>query len=218
GLFERERSGHGQRVEANLAQALATLDPWMWFLYLVAARWPDAYTPAEAVNERGVPNSYTIFVLLVAQTRDGRWLQFAQNSTRLFEAMLRALGLGWMLTDPAWKGIPFFEDEERRLGLWLRMLEAAKTKTLAEWEAIFAADHDVFAELYRNGPEVLDHPQLVHDGRVVEIADPERGPVRQPGPLVLMTQTPAVIGTPAPTLGGEEALEWHSPTAPALPL
>src|SRR5262249_42856754 len=86
------------------------------------------------------------------------------------------------------------------------------------WEAIFAADHDVYAELYRSGAEVLDHPQLVHDGRVVEIADPERGPVRQPGPLVLMTQTPAVIGTPAPTLGGEEALEWHSPTAPALPL
>jgi crotonobetainyl-CoA:carnitine CoA-transferase CaiB-like acyl-CoA transferase len=215
-LFERERSGQGQRVEANLAQALATLDPWMWFLYLVAERWPDAYTPAEAVNERGVPNSYTIFVLLVAQTRDGRWLQFAQNSTRLFEAMLHALGLEWMLTDPAWKGIPFLEDEDQRLELWVRMLEAAKNKTLAEWEAIFAANHDVYAELYRTGAEVLDHPQLVHDGRVIEIADPERGPVRQPGALVQMTRTPAVIGPPAPTLGSEEQIEWRSPTDPAV--
>jgi crotonobetainyl-CoA:carnitine CoA-transferase CaiB-like acyl-CoA transferase len=215
-LFEREGSGHGQRVEANLAQALATLDPWMWFLYLVAEKWPDAYTPAEAVNERGVPNSYTIFVLLVAQAQDGRWLQFAQNSTRLFEAMLRALDLAWMLTDPAWKGIPFLEEEERRLELWLRMLEAAKTKTLAEWEAIFAATHDVYAELYRNGAEVLDHPQLIHDDRVVEITDPERGPVRQPGPLVTMSQTPAVVGTPAPTLGCDDALDWHAPTDPAV--
>lgn len=83
-LLERERSGHGQRVETNLAQALATLDPWMWFLYLVTERWPGAYTPDTAVNERGIPNSYTIFVLLISQTKDGRWLQFAQNSTRLF--------------------------------------------------------------------------------------------------------------------------------------
>src|SRR5262249_44666587 len=137
-------------------------------------------------------------------------------STRLFEAMLHALGLEWMLTDPAWKGIPLLEDEDQRLELWVRMLEAAKNKTLAEWEAIFAANHDVYAELYRTGAEVLDHPQLVHDGRVIEIADPERGPVRQPGALVQMTRTPAVIGLPAPTLGSEEQLEWRSPTDPAV--
>ena len=221
-LLERERSGHGQRVETNLAQALATLDPWMWFLYLVTERWPGAYTPETAVNERGIPNSYSIFVLLISQTKDGRWLQFAQNSTRLFAAMMRALGLEWMLTDPKWEGIPVLDDEQQRLELWLRMLGAAKEKTLAEWEQFFAADHDVFAELYRSGPEVLDHPQLVYGGRVVEIIDPERGPVRQPGPLVRMARTPAAVGAPAPTLGGDGSLEWRSSatgpdTRPATP-
>jgi crotonobetainyl-CoA:carnitine CoA-transferase CaiB-like acyl-CoA transferase len=114
---------------------------------------------------------------------------------------MRALGLEWMLTDPEWAGIPVFEDAERRLGLWEKMLEAAGTKTLAEWEAIFDADPDVFAELFRNGPEVLDHPQLVHDGQVVEITQPGVGTVRQPGPLVQMTRTPATVDRPAPRLG-----------------
>ncbi|MBO0731291.1 MAG: CoA transferase, partial [Acidimicrobiaceae bacterium] len=210
-LFERERSGSGQRVETTMAQALATLDMWMWFVHLAAERWPGAYTPTAAVNERGAPNSHMVFMFLVAQTQDGQWLQFAQNSPRLFEALMRALGLDAMLADPVWKGIPVLEDERLRLELWQRMLTAAREKTLAEWQKVFTADRDVFAEPYRHGPEVLDHPQLVHDGTVLEIRDPERGPVRQPGPLVNMTRTPAVIGSPAPALGRAEAVHWRSP-------
>ena len=115
---------------------------------------------------------------------------------------MRALGLEWMLTDPEWAGIPVFEDEERRLALWERMLEAAGTKTLAEWEAIFDADPDVFAELFRNGPEVLDHPQSGprRPGRS-RSRNPSVGTVRQPGPLVQMTRTPATVDRPAPPLG-----------------
>ena len=75
-----------------------------------------------------------------------------------------------------------FEDAERRLGLWEKMLEAAGAKTLAEWEAIFDVDPDVFAELFRRGPEVLDHPQLVHDGQVVEIEQPGVGSRPPTGP------------------------------------
>ena len=140
-------------------------------------------------------------MLLNPLTKDGRWLQFAQVRPHLFVALMRALGLEWMLTDPHWAGIPVFEDAERRLGLWEKMLEATGAKTLAEWEAIFDVDPDVFAELFRRGPEVLDHPQLVHDGHVVEIEQPGVGVVRQPGPLVQMERTPASVCRPAPSLG-----------------
>lgn len=213
-LLERQRSGLGQRVEASLAQGFAALDTWAWFLHIVAQRWPDAFVPTTAFSENDIPNSPFPYMLLVAPTRDGRWLQFAQVAPRLFAALMKALGLDWMFTDPEWKGIPVFEDAERRLGLWTRMLEAANQKTLAEWQAVFDADHDVFAELYRKGPEVLDHPQLVHDGVIVDIADPERGPVRQPGPLVHMSETPAVVERPAPALDQHDIDGWI-PAAPA---
>ena len=157
-------------------------------------------------------------MLLSPLTKDGRWLQFAQVRPHLFVALMRALGLEWMLTDPDWAGIPVFEDAERRLGLWEKMLEAAGAKTLAEWEAIFDADPDVFAELFRRGPEVLDHPQLVHDGQVVEIDAarrrhrPPTGPPRADGAHTRLGVRPA------PSLGQHQPRTSRRPERRAPPV
>ena len=48
-LYERENSGEGQRVEANLVQGYATMDPWCWYQEFVADRYPGALTIAERV-------------------------------------------------------------------------------------------------------------------------------------------------------------------------
>jgi crotonobetainyl-CoA:carnitine CoA-transferase CaiB-like acyl-CoA transferase len=214
-LVERERSGLGQKVDANLVQGFASLDTWNWFVRLVNERWPDAYPGAEPFDSDGVPLSPLLFMLTIGLTADGRWLQFAQVGLELFLAFLRALGLEWMLTDPKWQGLPLFEDKERRLELWTTMLEAIRSKSLAEWEQVFDADPDVYAELFRSGPEVLDHPQLVHDGEVVTVVDPARGAVRQPGPMLHMSATPAVVERPAPTLGSctVDDVAWTAPEA-----
>ncbi len=217
-LLDRERSGLGQRVEANLAQGFAALDTWGWFLDLVTERYPDAYTPVEAFDQAGVPASPLVFLLLVALTKDGRWLQFAQVGLHLFVALMKALGLEWMLDHPDWQGIPLFDDKERRIALWEKMLEAAGTKTLAEWETLFEGDPDLFAELFRVGPEVLSHPQLVHDLQVIELVDPVRGRVRQPGPLVQCEATPAVIERSAPALGATDGFAWSTPAEEPQPV
>ena len=54
-LYERERSGLGQRVEANLVQGFAALDPWNWFVRLVNERFPDAYPGADVFDDDGDP-------------------------------------------------------------------------------------------------------------------------------------------------------------------
>ena len=162
-LYERERSGLGQWVEANLVQGFAALDTWNWFVRLVNERFPDAYPAAETFDEDGVPASPLTLMLLIALTADGRWLQFAQVAPHLFAAHLKALGLDWAIGHPDWPGLPALERPEQRLEFWTMMLEAARHRTYEEWQAVFDADTDVYAELFRSGPEVLDHPQLVHD-------------------------------------------------------
>ena len=157
-LIDRERTGLGQWVEANMAQGFATLDTWGWFQHIVAERWPEAYVSAPTYTDKGVPNSPMTYMLLVGLTKDGRWLQFAQSAPHLFAALMGELGLEWMLTDPEWKGIPTLDGEGRRLELWTRMLESVGAKTLADWHAVFDANPDVFAELFRRGREVLDAP------------------------------------------------------------
>ncbi|HVV29243.1 MAG TPA: CoA transferase [Mycobacteriales bacterium] len=206
-LLERERSGRGQQVEANLAQGLAALDPWNWYSQLIASRYPDAYVAVDPFDDDGSPNSPMVYPLLIALTADGRWLQFSQVQPRLFLALMRALGLEGMFADPYWAGLPNFEDRERRIGLWERMLVAARTKTTAEWKQVFERDPDVWAEIFRHGSELLDHPQLVHDDQVVTVHDPERGPVRQPGPMIRLGGVPAGPVRPAPRLGVHTA-DW----------
>ena len=203
-LIERERSGLGQRVETNLVQAFTSLDTWAWFEHLIADRWPDAFTKSDPYDAEGRPNSPLTFMLMVCLTKDGSWLQFASVAPRLFQAVMQALGLAWMFTDPEWQGLPVFgEDASKRHELWTRMLESARSKTLAEWNAIFDADPNVFAEQFRNGPVALEHPQLIHDGFVVDVVDAERGPVRQPGAIVKAAKTPADLTRSAPILDAD---------------
>jgi crotonobetainyl-CoA:carnitine CoA-transferase CaiB-like acyl-CoA transferase len=211
-LYERERSGLGQWVEANLVQGFAALDTWNWFVRLVNERFPDAYPGAETFDADGIPASPMMFMLLIALTADGRWLQFAQVAPHLFAAHLKALGLDWALDHPDWPGLPALDDSEQRLEFWTMMLEAARQRTFAEWQDVFDTDPNVYAELFRVGPEVIDHPQLAHDHFAVAADDPQYGRVRMPGALARLQRTPAVVDRPAPALGGTDAagVDWEA--------
>lgn len=209
-LVERESSGLGQQVETSLALAFGALDTWGWIEHVIETKWPGAYHRMAAFDADGVPAGPFPYFLLIALTKDGHWLQFAQVAPKLFQALMKALGLAWMFTDPAWAGLPMFPEPEQRLAFWSKLLEAANEKTLAQWQQIFEDDPDVYAEIFRTGPRVLEHPQLVHDAMVVVIDDPERGRVEQPGPLVSMSATPAAIGRPAPRLDEHSALPEKS--------
>jgi len=204
-LIERKRSGLGQRVDTTLLQGLLAHDTWNWLLRFIAHKYTGAYRTGRPVTERGVPNSPLMFRLVVGLTKDGRYLQFSQSADRLFAAFLRAAGLEWMLEDPHWSKAGASEDESVREAYWEKLLEAVREKSYAEWSQIFDADTDVWAEPFRRGNELLDHPQLRHDGQVIEIEDLERGRVEQPGPLVHMAATPAPLPRPAPRLDADGA-------------
>ena len=201
-LYERECSGLGQHVEADLLRGVATMDTYQWFLELVLKRWPDAFEPmGPAYDEQGRPQAPLIYPLLIAATKDGAWLQFAQTEPRLFRAMLEEFGLREVLTDPKWEGLPTFPDVERRVELWEMMLERVAERTLAEWQHVFETNPNVCAEVFRTPSEALDHPQLRHEGRVAVVEDPGVGPVRQPSTLVHVGGAPLRRLRPAPRLG-----------------
>ena len=136
----------------------------------------------------------------MAPTSDGHWLQFAQTEPRLFKAMLEELGLLHLMADPKWKGLPVLETQELRTELWEIMIGKVGERTLAQWQHVFDTNPDVNAEIYRAGPQALDHPQVVHDGRAVVVDDAELGPVRQPSTLVHVRGEPLAPLRPAPRL------------------
>jgi len=184
-LFERESSGLGQVVEANLVSGVGALDTYNWFYEMILRRYPDAFKPlADAFDAAGRPQSRLMYALLVAATKDGTWLQFAQTAPRLMRAWLEELGLAEEVADPKWTGFPDLPTPELRLQWWEKMLAKVGMRTMGEWEAVFARNSNVFGEQFRTPDEALAHPQVVHEGRAVTVDDPDLGPVRQPSTLV----------------------------------
>jgi crotonobetainyl-CoA:carnitine CoA-transferase CaiB-like acyl-CoA transferase len=203
-LYARERTGRGQHVETSLVQGLVAHDPWEWMLRIVCEKYPDAFKPAPPYSERGVPNTGFAFRLLVCLTKDGRWLQFSQTSPHLFRDFIEVLGLSWIWDDPELKSAPEFETEAERERFWDMLLTAARQRTVAEWDEVFREHPNVWAEVFRSTHEALDHPQMRHNGHVIEVDDPHVGRTRQIGPLVVMSETPGKVRAPAPELGTHE--------------
>ncbi|BBZ70378.1 CaiB/BaiF CoA-transferase family protein [Mycobacterium paraseoulense] len=215
-LHERDRSGLGQIVDADLLRGVHAIDAWTWFGELVGIRWPEAYNSVEAWTEQGTPQSPMLLALLSAPTKDGHWLQFAQVQPHLFTAMLTELGMMELLADAKWKGFPVLESPELYREFWSMMLAKVGERTLVEWQRIFDDNPNLCAELFRSGPQVFDHPQLVHDRRSIVVEDPEVGPVRQPSTLIHTSAGLLRQPSPAPLLGDRQG-KWSADAAVADP-
>jgi crotonobetainyl-CoA:carnitine CoA-transferase CaiB-like acyl-CoA transferase len=216
-LHERRSSGLGQRVDTSLVKGVAALSTWNWYQQIIVTKFPEAYSQTASVDERGLPMSPIFFMLLIGLTKDGRWLQFSQVQLHLYMAMLKVMGLDWMLSDEDWKGAAFAMGHPRTGEFWERLLSAVQERTLAEWQQIFEDHHDVWAETMRHGSELLSHPQMRHLGEPIELHDAAHGPVRQPGPIARLEKTPAVFRGGAPLLDADgpalRANPWPAATA-----
>jgi crotonobetainyl-CoA:carnitine CoA-transferase CaiB-like acyl-CoA transferase len=199
-LFERERSGMGQRVETSLLKGLSVHDTFNWFARVIATRYPGSFDQ-KPFAEDGIPCSDLAFRLLIALTADGHWLQFSQTVERLFRAMMSALELDWMFSDPRFETAPQFEDLDRRVEFWEHLLAAVRKRTADEWLEIFDEHPDVWGERFRTEREVLEHPQMLWNRAVIEIDDPDLGPVKQPGALVQVGTNAPPLTRPAARIG-----------------
>ncbi len=211
-LYERETSGVGQRVDTTLVQAIAAHDTWNWMISFWAAKFPEAFQAAPVVNAaRRIPNSWLSYALLQGLTKDGRWLQFSQATPKLFQAFLAATGLD----EPGWNDAWQDENLDRREAFWNRLLGAVRAKTVAEWQQTFDAHPNVFAEIFRSGAELLDHPQMQFDDQVATTEVEGLGKVRAPKPFVRLGKTPGSGDRPVPKLNAD-ADELRTRAAPAL--
>ncbi|HEX7096037.1 MAG TPA: CoA transferase, partial [Acidimicrobiales bacterium] len=116
---------------------------------------------------------------------------------------LRVLGLEHLLDDPSLATMPDLLPSQEALehvrGL---IADAMATRTLDEWLDIFLRE-DVGGDPFLTAEEYLQHPQATENGRTVVIDDPVLGRTTQIGPLGVFSETPSVIGKPAPALGAD---------------
>ena len=184
-------------METSLFQAITAYDITNWLIWQMMVNFPDRFQEDPQSNPDRLPGvGYQPI-----RTKDGQWIQMANIIVRLFRAAMESMGLGEILTDPRFEKAPTLMPEERE-ELRKLIIERGLEKTMDEWMDIFVnKTANVAAEPFRTTQEGMHHPQVVHNGHVQEVYDPQVGSTRQLGVLVRMGETPGIIKGPAPHLG-----------------
>jgi len=198
-LRVRDQCGRGQWVQTSIVQALASPhdnnvgDGGLVNMQL-RRRDPERFPgrpPGRGLSTIGyVP----------VRTSDGAWLQHANQRVPHIQGHLKAIGLGHLLEDERFAGVPAVNTENREL-LRREILSKQLEKTADEWMDVYLQDGNIAAEPYRSSVQAMDHPAVVSNGTVVAIDDPAVGPMRTLAPLVDLKETPGAPSGPAPDVG-----------------
>ena len=198
-LRVRDQCGRGQWVQTSIVQALASPhdnnvgDGGLVNLQL-RRRDPDRFPgrpPGRGLSSIGyVP----------VRTKDGTWLQHANQRVPHIQGHVRAIGLGHLLEDERFDRVPNLSTENREL-LRREILNRQIEKTSDEWMGIYIEDGNIAAEPYRDSVQAMDHPAIVANETVVTVNDPRVGMMRTLAPLVDLKATPGEPSGPAPDVG-----------------
>jgi alpha-methylacyl-CoA racemase len=178
-LWETQRSGQGQVVDAAMVDGVSVLNQMVWGL-LGQKFWADE--PDSNLLDGHAPfyDTYTC--------ADGRHVAVGALEPQFYAALLAGLGL-------ADAQLPAQLDRERWPQLRARFVEAFATRSRDEWAAVFA-DTDACVTPVLAFGEAAAHPHLAARATIVE-----RDGVAQAAPAPRFSRTPTEV--PARATGRE---------------
>ncbi len=178
-LFERQRSGAGQVVDAAMVDGAASLASVFYGLTAGGGWGPDR---GANLLDGGAPfyDSY--------ETADGRYISLAALEPKFFAVLAEALGLD-----------AHFTARQHDRGLWPRMRQAiaaaVRQRTRDEWCAQLEGSEACFAPVL-SFDEASSHPHARARAAFVTVDG-----VVQPAPAPRFERTPAVMPRAAPHVG-----------------
>ena len=180
-LYERQRSGQGQVVDAAMVDGVASLMSMCQGLQ-AGALWTDSR--GSNLLDGGAPfyDSY--------ETADGRYLAVAPLEPKFFAALLEGLGL-----DAAWRARQY----DRRAWPAMRqaIADAVRTRDRDAWAGHFAGLDACVAPVLSMA-EATQHPHAVARQAYLEVDG-----VVQPAPAPRFGRTPPAAPRPAPAPGAD---------------
>jgi crotonobetainyl-CoA:carnitine CoA-transferase CaiB-like acyl-CoA transferase len=183
-LLHRERTGEGQLVTVNMLDALTTLQ----------MQELSVFTVGHVPQERGEQPNAHVYIRApygVFATSDGYLaLGFADLET-----------LGAVIGEPSFAGmIPEVDGWTRRDELYAKTEARLRHDTTANWlDALLAAG--IWAGPVYSYQDLVDDPQIAHNGTFVEYDHPTEGHIKTPGFPYRFSATPARIDRGAPLVG-----------------
>jgi len=184
-LFARERTGEGQHVR------LSMLDALVWFL------WSSDMTGHTFIGDEVETENAQSFIDLIYETADG-YISVAVMRDKEWAALARVTGNPQWIEDDRFKTAArreVFKDD--RLNL---TQEALFKKTTAEWLRVLE-EADIPCAPVMTRRDMINHPQVISNGIVVENQHPHAGRLRQTRQPAQFSSTPPEHRFGAPRLG-----------------
>ena len=188
-LYERERSGEGQRIDCSL------LHTGMWVIGPDIMSALKTRQPVERVSRKDVGNPLFNFY----QTSDGRWLQLVMiESERFWDGFCKALGLDEFAADPK------FDTHVNRVEHSQELVEIIENKLSSEnfehWAARLDEQKCIWAPV-QTLDQVVDDPQVHANGYVTTVTHAEEGDFNILTAPIKYGRTPGMPTSAAPELG-----------------
>jgi len=188
-LLARERTGQGQHVR------LAMLDAVVAFL------WGSDMGSQTFVGDELPQQEAASFIDLIYQTADD-YISAAVQTDREWVALTRALDRAAWLDDPRFKTPAL---RQKHINERLAMIQQVLlTRPAAEWLERLTAEGVPCAPVLSRS-RMIQHPQVVANGIVVETEHHQAGRLRQARPAARFTATPTGIRRGGPALGEHTA-------------
>ena len=183
-LLHRERTGEGQLVEVNMLDAITTLQMQELSVFTIAHK--PQIRSAEPHAHVYIRAPYGAFA-----TKDG-FIIVAFPSLKKFGSLIGELSFLTMEDEvDAWS---------RRDEIFAKTRERLTAKTTAEWLALFR-DNDIWAGPVYGYADLVDDPQIKHNGTFVVYDHPTEGRVKTPGFPIRFSKTPSQVYRGAPLAG-----------------
>ena len=180
-LWARQSRGVGQKVEVS------HMSSTMWLQGLAVGMDLLIGSHMPALNRDSVRNyMYNIYLC-----KDGSWLRISNpQPKRYWRPFVEALGLSYVLDDPRFQGV---EDGAEVSPELLGLIEDTfKTRTYAEWDAVFRRYGFIYAKV-QSIAELRDDPQVIANDYITDFEHPDLGAIKVCNFPVKFSETPAAI-------------------------
>lgn len=181
-LYERQRTGIGQRIDVNLLNSILSLTTQELTLYLNTKEEPKR-------SAAGIGHPYVGAPMGVYKTKDGY----------IVVAMMPVGKIAELVGIPGFEGNDSRNVVENRDGVKRKLEPGFASKTTAELLETFLAA-DIWAAPVNSFPEVERDPQILHNRIITSFLHPKAGEFRTVGQPIQFSRTPGTIRRP-PLLG-----------------
>ena len=188
-LYYKNKTCVGQRIDACLLNSIISFHIQEVTAFLLKGANPER-------SEAGIPNPWLGAPYGLYDTKDG-YLAIGMNSVQKLAAIT---------------GLTRYDDEkyisnnilEQRDLIRNDFNEVFKTKTTAEWLDILIPE-DIWCSQVNTMKEMVNDPQVKHNGMIMTYDHPKVGRVATTGFTVKFSETPQAVYYPAPLLGEHSA-------------